>query len=71
MTKKTYTTITAVLLLLNLVWCTGLVIVGDFYPHLKTLQMVLEVKAFFNGFLSVTALCFMPFAMTQLEKERH
>jgi len=54
MKKSQKTKILIALLLLNLVWCTGLVIVGDFYPHLKTLENVLITKSIINGLISIS-----------------
>ena len=68
MTKSFYTKAVYVLLFLNLVWCSGLAIVGDFYPHLETIRLILAWKAGVNGVLSTIALITYPAMVEDLDR---
>ena len=49
MTKKEARLILLTLFIMQLVWITGLGIIGDFYPQLETIKQILTLKSFFNG----------------------
>ena len=67
MKRKTYYRILILVAIMALVWPFSYAIVGDFYPHLKTLIEVLKVKSIANGCLLLIMIIISPLCLSELK----